>query len=102
MIKLIIAFILFVLGCAWVADWIIFATQKENEQLPWHDFRQKYIARFPEAVQPLVNNAVLITFVCILCFVVAGIIFINQKRRAYTVLAILAFVLAAWQLFSLM
>lgn len=102
MLRLSIAFILLLLGIAWVADWIIFAVQQENEQLPWNDFRLKYIARFPQSLQPFVANAVLVTCTCMLCFIIAGIIFIKEKRKPYTVLAIFAFIMAAWQLFSLM
>ncbi len=100
--KLLIAFILLLIGLIYVADWIVFSTREQNESMPWEDFKIKYYKRFPEVLQPLIINYPFLTFFSMFCFVGAGLIFINRKGRAYFILGLFSFLMAGWQLFSLM
>jgi hypothetical protein len=100
--RTIIAFLLLVLGLISVIDWIIFSTEKLNQDLGWDEFKQKYTEHLPLPLQPLYQNPVLITAILIFCFVASGLLFLSAKRKAYFALAIFCFVLAFWQLFSLM
>jgi len=99
--KILIAFILLLVGLVYVVDWIIFSTREENESMPWEDFKIKYYKRFPEVLRSLIETP-LFTLLIILCFVSAGIIFVNKKQRAYLILGWFSFLMAGWQLFSLM
>ncbi|MFN2458311.1 MAG: hypothetical protein ABR502_08940 [Chitinophagaceae bacterium] len=99
--KIFIAFLLLFIGLLYVADWIIFATQEENEKMPWQDFKLKYYNRFPDFFQPFIQSTWL-TLLCMACFTIAGIIFIKEKKKVYFALGLFSFLMAAWQLFSLM
>jgi small-conductance mechanosensitive channel len=100
--KIILAFFLFVIGLGIVTDWILFSIKKENEILSWPVFKLKYIHRFPEFLRSLIQNSLLFTLLCMGCFIVSGLIFIKNKQKVFLALGILSFVLAFWQLFSLM
>ncbi len=82
-LKIFIAFLLFLLGLARIIDWIIFCSIEEYKILGWTEFKLKYYRRFPETLQPLLPKYQLLTFGCIACFVVAGIIFIKQRGRCF-------------------
>jgi hypothetical protein len=99
---IITAFLLLFLGLTRVIDWIIFSTKKENQDLDWNEFKQKYIEQLPSFLQPLYQNPILITTILIICFVAAGLLFIRTKGKLFFAFAIFSFVLAFWQLFSLM
>jgi len=105
-IKILIAFILLIIGLIYVTDWIVFSIQEENERMSWEDFKLKYIKRFPDFFQPMVRDAVLFTFIFMTCFAIAGLIFIrdfiNDNKKVYFILGIFSFVMAGWQIFSLM
>ena len=100
--RVILAFLLLLLGLACVTDWIIFSSRKENESLEWYALKAKYVQHFPGFLQPLVQNAVLFTFICLLCFLIAGLILVKQKSKVYLAIAVFCFLMASWQLFSLM
>ena len=100
--KIILAFILLFLGLSRVVDWIIFSSIKENENMDWTAFKIKYIARLPSFLQPLYQKPIIITVILMICFTVSGLLFINARKKIFFVLGILSFVLAFWQLFSLM
>lgn len=101
-IRLLIAFFLFGVGLARMVDWIIFSTNRKYSDLDWETFKIKYVERLPDFLQPLYKSPVVITTICILVFTVAGVLFLKEKRRSFFVIAIFSFVLAFWQLFSLM
>jgi hypothetical protein len=100
--KILIAFILLFIGLVYVVDWIIFSTQSENEKMPWEAFKIKYYKRFPEALQSLLLSYPVLTYFSMFFFGIAGLIFINEKSKVYFILGIFSFVMAGWQLFSLM
>jgi hypothetical protein len=100
--KIIIALILLILGLTRVIDWVIFSTKKENESLSWEAFKIKYIEHLPVFLQPLYQKPIIITLILLVCFTIAGLLFIKVKKRIYFILGIISFVLAFWQLFSLM
>jgi len=99
--RIIIASILFVLGLTAVIDWIIFTRIKEYENLNWQDFKIKYVEHLPEFLQPLYRNPVISTMILFVFFTIAGILFMKTKKILFF-LGIISFVLAFWQLFSLM
>lgn len=101
-VKIVIAFLLLFSGLAVLTDWIVFASKPENSRLEWNALKEKYVDHFWPFLQPLAQNAVLFTLVCMACFVVAGLIFISRQQRGYFILGIFSFVMAGWQLFSLM
>ena len=100
--KILLAFVLLIIGLVDVADWIIFSTSEGNENLSWTEFKSKYVARFPEFVQPLYQKPVITTTILIIFFTSSAIIFIKGKKKIFLALGILSFFMAGWQLFSLM
>jgi hypothetical protein len=100
--KFIPAFLLFFTGAGIVTDWIIFSVRMENEKLSWPGFKLKYVNRFPEFLQPLVQHSLLFTLLCMSCFIIAGILFIKNRQKVFFILGIFSFILAFWQLFSIM
>jgi Ca2+/Na+ antiporter len=100
--KIILAFFLFFAGAAIVVDWILFSIKKENEILSWSEFKLKYENRFPESVRPLIHNSLLLTLLCMSCFIISGLIFVKKGQKIFLILGIISFVLAFWQLFTLM
>ena len=100
--KIILAFILLFLGLSREVDWIIFGTMKENKNLDYPAFKIKYIARLPSFLQPLYQKPIIIILILMIFFTVSGLLFINARKKIFFVLGILSFVLAFWQLFSLM
>jgi hypothetical protein len=101
-LKLTVAFIFFATGTATLVDWIIFA--EKNKQVTNHKVLvDKYFARFPNFLERLFAassswHAVLV----MVLFSIAGLIFVSQKKRAYTILGIISFLFASWNLWSLM
>ncbi len=105
-IKILIAFILLFIGLVYVTDWIVFFIQEENKKMPWEEFKLKYVKRFPDFFQPIVKDAKLFTVIFMTCFAVSGLIFINDfvnnNNKAYFIIGLFSFVMAGWQIFSLM
>ncbi|MFN2438762.1 MAG: hypothetical protein ABR503_06145 [Chitinophagaceae bacterium] len=106
-IKILIAFVLLAIGLIYVVDWVVFSIQDVNEKLSWEEFKLKYVKRFPDSLQSLIQirglPGVCFTFV----FGIAGAIFINDfvnnnNKKAYFIIGIFSFVMAGWQIFSLM
>ncbi len=99
----VVAFIAFFLGVWRMADWIIFVTQPEIKDLNFKDVVAKYDAHLPRWILPLFEGrSYPITLICIVLFTGAGVVFILQKHIGFKILAIVSFILAFWQLFSLM
>ncbi len=73
-IKILIAFILLFFGLVYVTDWIVFSIQKENKKMPWEEFKLKYVKRFPDFFQPIVQDAKLFTLIFMASFGIAGLI----------------------------
>ena len=100
--KIILATSFFLLGSIQITDWIFFAYKGDNEKLNISDLNAKYEERFPPILQLYFHNPVVSTLVCFFLHLTAGLIFINTKKKIFFVLGILSFVLAFWELFSLM
>ena len=66
----------------------------------------KYVKRFPDFFQPIVQDAKLFTVIFMACFAGAGLIFINDfannNNKTYFLIGIFSFIMAGWQIFSLM
>jgi hypothetical protein len=103
-IKLIFAYLLFGVGTANIIDWFIFWEQNKELALRNRNiFIAKYIERFPNFFKPLFDSNFLIdALLSILIFIISGIIFLKEKKVVYTILAIVSFIFAFLNLFSLM
>ena len=103
-LKTVTAFGLLAIGLMSVIDWIIFSTRPANEKLDWDTFKIKYIQHLPKWLQPLYANPLISTTILLLLFLASGVLFLKaqKKSKLYLILAVFSFVLAFWQLFSLM
>ncbi|HEX6428382.1 MAG TPA: hypothetical protein VF008_11875 [Niastella sp.] len=102
--KLIIvtASLFFALGLIQIMDWIIFCDRPGNDGLPMAEFYAKYLDRLPPLLQGYFRYPVVSTLACMLFFMLAGLLFLRLKKKPYRMVAIFTFVLAFWQLFTLM
>lgn len=102
--RIYIALIIYLVGLINIIDWYVFWYQ--NETLALQDFKSlkvKYIERFPEIIKPLYsNNPQPAAIIFIIVLVIAGIIFISEKKTIYTILGITSFLFAFQNLFSIM
>ncbi len=102
--RIYIALILYLLGLINIIDWYVFCYQ--NETLASQDFKSlkaKYIERFPDIFKPLYSyNPQPTAFIYIIILVISGVIFINEKKTIFTILAITSFLFAFQNLFSIM
>ncbi|MDZ7876239.1 MAG: hypothetical protein U5L45_01140 [Saprospiraceae bacterium] len=99
--KIIIAFASLLIGLTATLDWVVFSVNNGN--LAFNDLKTQYIARFPAAFAAFyANNIGLVTFVLFLLLMIAGSLFLTEKRGLYKILGTVASVLGAWQLLSLM
>jgi hypothetical protein len=101
-IKIIIAFLLFISGLLQLIDWILFSIRAENEKLSMPELHAGYVNHFPAWLQAYFENAVISTLACMFLFAIASVLFITERRKLFLVLGIISFVLAFWQLFSLL
>ncbi|SRR5260221_9484445 len=103
-IKLIFAYLLFGMGAVKIVDWFIF--WGKNKELALRNrsiFIAKYVERFPNFFKPLFDtNFLLDALLSIIMFVIAGVIFLKEKKVVYTIFAIVSFIFAFLNLFSLM
>lgn len=96
---LFLAFAFYIIGIIIIIDWIVF--WQYNYGGDFNELRAKYIAHFPSFLQNFFNSrysALLFVFT----FTAAGFIFLKQKYGGYKILAITSFILAFWNLFTLM
>ncbi len=103
-IKLLSAFIFFVLGVIRIIDWIIFwETNTEIRNNSYQIFISKYHERFPEYIKPLFNRSPEpAAIISVIILTTAGIIFFIEKNIVFKILAIICFATAFLNLFSLM
>jgi hypothetical protein len=103
-VKLIAAFLFYVLGLAKIIDWFVFSNQnRELKNRDYELFITKYENKFPNWLQPLFNTAPdLAAVISIVTFTIAGFIFINKKGTLYSILGVTSFIFAFLNLFSLM
>lgn len=102
--RIYIALFLYILGLVNIIDWYIFWHQ--NETLAQQDFKSlkiKYIERFPDLFKPLFeSNPEPAAIIFVIILVIAGIIFMLEKKTFYTILGISSFLFAFQNLFSIM
>jgi uncharacterized membrane protein len=101
-LRIILAIVLFFLALIQVVDWLIFSIKDENQKLNVFQINAKYIQRFSEPLKSYFHNPAVSTLVCIILFGIVGLLFVNEKRKVFFILGIFSFVLAGWQLFTLM
>jgi hypothetical protein len=100
-IKIVLSFLLFILGLIQLMDWILFSIHTENEKLSKLELHAEYVDHFPGWLQLYFQDIIISTFGCALLFAVASVLFITERKKLLLVLGIISFVLACWQLFSL-
>ena len=101
-IRLLLAFLFFVLGLLQLSDWILFSIRTEKRKMSLQEVHAEYVAHFPNWLQPYFENAIISTLGCMLLFAVASGLFISERKKPYLVMGIISFILGFWQLFSLM
>lgn len=103
-LKVYISLLFIAIGVARIIDWFVF--WENNKQLAVSNFaalKVKYVARVPASTQPLfAGYPEPATVISIALFLVSGSILIREKGLLLRILAVLSFVLAFWNLFSLM
>jgi hypothetical protein len=99
--RIIIATLLVLIGAAPMIDWWIFCAKPEFKNLEWAEFKAAYIAHFPETIRPLFASAAA-TWISVLILTIAGLLCFRTPYKFLKALAIICFILAFWNLFSLM
>lgn len=99
----ILALIIYAFGIVYMLDWIIFATQNDALHDDFPALKAKYVSRFPEFIKPMIESnpqpaAILFAILFALC----GVVFIRENKVIFKVLAVTSFILAFWNLFSIM
>ena len=99
----ILALFFYTSGILYMLDWIIFVKKNDDlyDDLP--TMKAKYVAEFPDAFKPLIETnpqpaAIIITILFSLC----GIVLIRNKSATFKILGTTSFILAVWNLFSIM
>jgi hypothetical protein len=98
-ISLFLAFAFYILGMTMIIDWFIYWEYNYNND--FNELKVKYYDRFPDLLQTILQSRLSAVFF-ILTFIYSGIIFIKRKHIIYKILGITAFILAFWNLFSIM
>lgn len=103
-ILLTLSSILFLLGVVKIIDWFVFCSQnRELKKNSYSLFISKYETKFPNWLQPFFNTRPdLAAIISVIFFIIAGAIFVNEKQMIFTIVGVISFILAFWNLFSLM
>ncbi len=101
--RIVLALITCIVGIIYILDWIIFAEQNVDLHDDFPALKAKYVSRFPEFIKPLIESnpqpaAILFAILFALC----GAVFIRENKVIFKVLAVTSFILAFWNLFSIM
>lgn len=102
-LKLVFATILYLTAFLQLTDWVIFSAKNSNLALrDSAQYKRDFVSRFSEPLQPLFSTyGNLTTSITIAFFIIAGIIFLRQRKTMFKLIAITAFAFAFWDLFSL-
>lgn len=98
--KLIIAILFFIGGALPVVDWLYYCSVTDNN-LEWAQFKTNYFNRFPSSFH-LFFQYNIITAISIILLTVSGFLFVKTHKKYFQLIGAIAFILAFWQLFSLM
>jgi hypothetical protein len=100
-VKTNIAILLFIVALLSVIDWMVFSIK--NESLKFNEIKSKYIERLPDSIQNFcTEHTGLITSFFMLCFFISGFILIKENNKIFKVIGAISFLLACWELFTLM
>lgn len=103
-LRIIIAFVLYLIGISKIIDWFVF--WENNQELALRNYghlKLKFISRFPSLIQPLFSkHPEPATLICFIFFIIAGVVLLKEPKYVFKVFAITAFFFAFWNLFSLM
>jgi hypothetical protein len=98
-----LAFILYILGVLKIIHWNWY-WNNNNEQRQQNYF--KFIENYRESISKYIpaykEYPYMLEIISVFIFCIAGYIFIKQKTLFFKILAISSFLLAFWNLFSLM
>ena len=102
--KLILVFTFYFLGLLKIIDWLLFCNSDNNfKTLKYNELKIKYISRFPDVMKPLFDSKPeLASVISFFIIGIAGYIFIKMNSKFYIALGFSAFLLAVWNLFSIM
>ena len=104
--KLIFAILLLLIGISDIIYWFTYWNLNEKIALiDFTKFKKNYISTFPSFIRPLYEtNPPISTVLLFIMFIISGIILLKfyKENILFKILSIIAFVLAFWELFSLM
>jgi hypothetical protein len=96
-----IALLLFVVALLSIVDWVVFSVK--NDSLKFNEIKAKYVERLPNSIQNYyLENTGLVTLFFLLCFLISGYILIRENNKIFKTIGAISFLLAFWELFSLM
>ena len=98
-----IASFFYIFGILYLLDWIIFVEKNDDLYDDFPTMKAKYVARFPDILKPLIEvNPQPAAIIFTLLFCVCGLIFIRNNGINYKIIGMSSFLLAFWNLFSIM
>ncbi len=102
-ILLAIAFFFFLLSIFKIIHWNLFwSNNEELRKRDYFKFIEKYRDEVANYIPQIKQFPLMLEVVSLLILCFAGVIFLRQKNIFFKILAITAFILAFWNLFSLM
>lgn len=104
--KKILAILLMLIGISDIIYWFVYWNLNEKLALSnFNEFKVNYINSLPSFIKPLYETKPpLSTILILVVFVLSGFLFWKSSKsgKVFRVAAIVAFILAFWELFSLM
>jgi hypothetical protein len=99
----ILALVAYKIGILYMLDWLLFVEKNNDLVDDFPTLKEKYIARFPDVIKPLLETnpqpaALLFT----LLFCASGLVFMRNNSNVYKIIGITSFLFAFWNLFSIM
>lgn len=101
--RILIASLMFILGVVPMIDWFIFCAKPEFKNMKTEVFKAAYVSHLPASIRPLFDAGIPYgTMITMWLLAVAAILYWKTPYKITKILAILSFILAFWNLFSLM
>lgn len=103
-ISILLGIFLYILGLVKLIDWFIFWNRNKQIALTNYNlFKLNYFNHFPDILKPIIGlNHEIGTYLSLIIFVISGFLFHKESHRFWKILSISSFILAGWNLFSLM